>query len=118
MVHLAQSATRSVTDQISSIGSNLLFVSPSFSVRGAGGVRRPAPAFDMNDVEAMRREIPGVIIAPTASQTATVIHGSINDEINIEGTTNEYFSVRNHQVVDRKNTLLNSSHVANSHAVF
>src|SRR5690625_7412613 len=59
MVHLAQSATRSVTDQISSIGSNLLFVSPSFSVRGAGGVRRPAPAFDMNDVEAMRREIPG-----------------------------------------------------------
>lgn len=99
MVHLAQSATRSVTDQISSIGSNLLFVSPSFSVRGAGGVRRPAPAFDMNDVEAMRREIPGIIIAPTASQTATVIHGSINDEINIEGTTNEYFSVRNHPVV-------------------
>src|SRR5690625_7915558 len=33
------------------------------------------------------------------SQTTTVIHVSINDEINNEGTTNENFSVRNHPVV-------------------
>src|SRR5690625_5423629 len=56
MVHLAQSATRSVTDQISSIGSNLLFVSPSFSVRGSCGLLRYLTAFYMNVVWVMWSE--------------------------------------------------------------
>lgn len=98
MVHLAQSATRSVTDQISSIGSNLLFVGPG-TQRGSGGVRRAARPFEMVDVEALRREIPGISVAPTLSRGATVVLGSANEDMSIEGTTNEYFSVRNHAVV-------------------
>lgn len=98
MVHLAQSATRSVTEQISSIGSNLLFVVPGTIQRGPGGVRTAAEPFEMADVEAMRREIPGISVAPGVALNATVVFGNANENIKVEGTTNEYFSVRNHPV--------------------
>src|SRR5699024_6010264 len=96
MVHLGQSATRAVTAQVASIGSNLLFVMPGTSQRGSGGVRGTAEPFEMADVEAMRREIPGIRVAPAVSRNVTVIYGNANQNVNVEGTTNEYFSVRNH----------------------
>ena len=97
MVQLAQSATHTVTAQISSIGSNLLFVTPGSVQRGGVSVR--AEAFDMADVEAMRREIPGISVAPAVARSVTVVFGNANENINVEGTTNEYFAVRNHPVV-------------------
>jgi len=98
MVHLGQSATRSVADAISSIGSNLLFVVPGTSRHGPGGVRTDAEPFEMADVEAIRRDVPGVRIAPSISRNATVVYGSANETLTVEGTTNEYFDVRNHHV--------------------
>src|SRR5690606_21751469 len=47
MVQLGQSATRQVTEQIASIGSNLLFVSPGTNRRGPGGLRTSAEPFDI-----------------------------------------------------------------------
>lgn len=98
MVHLGQSATRSVTEQIASIGSNLLFVMPGTSQRGPGGTRTSAEPFDMADVEALRQEIAGVRIAPAITRSATVVFGNANETIPVEGTTNDYFMVRNHAV--------------------
>lgn len=98
MVHLGQSATRSVTEQIASIGSNLLFVMPGTAQRGPGGVRTSAAPFDMGDVDALRQEIDGILVAPGLSKSATVVVGNANETISVEGTSNEYFAVRNHAV--------------------
>src|SRR5690606_5243655 len=51
MVHLGQSATQTVTNEIASIGSNLLFVIPGSAQRGPGGLRTTAESFDLADVE-------------------------------------------------------------------
>ena len=39
MIHLGQSASRSVTQTISNLGSNLIIIQPARSKRGAGGQR-------------------------------------------------------------------------------
>jgi putative ABC transport system permease protein len=98
MVHLGQSATRSVTEQIANIGSNLLFVMPGTSQRGLGGIRTSAEPFDMADAEAIRQEVAGIRIAPAITRSATVVFGNANETIPVEGTTNDYFEVRNHAV--------------------
>ncbi|HUH38106.1 MAG TPA: ABC transporter permease [Spongiibacteraceae bacterium] len=96
MVHLGQSATRSVTESISSIGSNLLFVMPGTSQRGPGGVRTAAEPFDMEDADAIQREVDGVLVAPGVSATVSVVYGNANETITVQGTNNNYFAVRNH----------------------
>ncbi|PHQ16374.1 ABC transporter permease [Marinobacter profundi] len=96
MVHLGQSATRSVTEQIASIGSNLLFVMPGTAQRGPGGVRTNAENFELADVEAIRNEVDGILVAPALTTSATVVIGNANDTIPVIGTTNQYFAVRNH----------------------
>ncbi|WP_417567021.1 ABC transporter permease [Marinobacter sp.] len=96
MVHLGQSATRSVTEQIASIGSNLLFVMPGSAQRGPGGVRTSAENFELADAEAISNEVDGVLVAPALNTRATVVIGNVNDTVPIIGTTNEYFAVRNH----------------------
>jgi len=98
MVNLGQSATRSVTEQIASIGSNLLYVLPGTGRRGPGGVRAEAEPFDMGDVEAIRREVPDIRVAPAATVNARVVYGGANENIPVEGTNNAYFDVRNQQV--------------------
>jgi len=98
MVHLGQSATRAVTNEIASIGSNLLFVMPGTSQRGPGGVRTASEPFDMGDVLAIENEVPGVRVAPSVTKAATVVYGNANETISVEGTTNEFFDVRNHHL--------------------
>lgn len=98
MVHLGQSATQTVTDEIASIGSNLLFVIPGSAQRGPGGLRTTAEPFDLEDAAAIQREIPGILVAPALTTNATVVIGNANETIPVVGTNNNYFAVRNHEV--------------------
>ncbi|WP_198402639.1 ABC transporter permease [Marinobacter salinus] len=98
MVHLGQSATRSVTQEISSIGSNLLFVMPGSARRGPGGLRTSAEPFDLADAEAIALDVPDILVAPALTTNVTVIIGNANEVITVVGTNNAYFSVRNHSV--------------------
>lgn len=98
MVHLGQSATQRVTDEITSIGSHLLFVMPGSAQRGPGGVRTNAEPFDLEDVTAIEREIPGILAAPAITTNATVVIGNANEAIPVVGTNNNYFAVRNHEI--------------------
>jgi putative ABC transport system permease protein len=56
MVTLGNGATRSVSDQISSMGSNLLMVRPG---QRFGPGAEAAPNFKLADVEAIRNQITG-----------------------------------------------------------
>jgi putative ABC transport system permease protein len=95
MVHLGQSATRSVTDSISAMGSNLLIVQPARSMRGAGGVRMSSPPFARDDVAEIERAIAGVIAAPVVTTTQTLVFSHVNHSAQVLGTTSDYFAIRN-----------------------
>jgi putative ABC transport system permease protein len=94
MVTIGGGATVQVTNQIASLGSNLLMVTPG--QRMGMGQRSAAAAFSIADVEAIGRDISNIAsVAPSASKAATVVFGNENWNTRITGTTNEYFRAGN-----------------------
>jgi putative ABC transport system permease protein len=97
MVTLGNGATAQVTNQIASLGSNLLMIIPGSRV-GPGQIGSGSP-FKMVDVEAMERDISLVnAVAPSSSRSVTAIFGNKNWSTTITGTNNQYFNVRNSPV--------------------
>ena len=98
LVTLGDGATRMVSDQISSLGSNLLTIRPGQRMGpGMGGAG--APAFKVADVEAIRQQVAGLnAVAPTANKTVTVVAGAENWSTGITGTTNAWFVAGNWRI--------------------
>lgn len=95
MVTLGGGATAQVTNEISSLGSNLIQVMPGQGPRGPGGTRSTAKNFELDDTEAISQEISGLSgVAPGASQTVQAIYGNENWSTIVIGSTNEYLKVR------------------------
>ncbi len=95
LVTLGGGATVQVTDQIASLGSNLINVRPGQGFRGPGGTRTAAEAFSIRDVESIRREISGIeTAAPIATQGTQAIYGNLNWSTMVIGTDNAFFTVR------------------------
>jgi len=94
MVHLGEAATRNVTNQIASMGQNLLIVSPGTRGRGPGGTRSDAKAFEERHVKALESEVSGAIFAPAAQSRTTAVVGNTNWPTTITGTTNDFFEIR------------------------
>jgi len=95
MVTLGSGATAKVTSDIASLGTNTLHVRPGQGMRGPGGARTSADAFTVEDAEAIRNNVAGLVaVAPTASASSQAIHGSANWSTAITGTTNAFFQVK------------------------
>jgi len=92
MVNLGVGATRQVSAQIASLGSNLLTVRPG--QRLGFGQRSEAAAFDIADARAIAEEIAGVAtVAPAAAQATTAIYGNRNWSTTVTGSENNYLEV-------------------------
>ena len=95
MVTLGNGATRMVSDQISSLGSNLLIMRPGQNL-GPGRDSAGAPAFRLADVEAIQNQIPALrAVAPVVGSKVTLVAGAQNWQSQVNGTTNAYFASGN-----------------------
>jgi putative ABC transport system permease protein len=93
MVTLGNGATRSVSDQISSMGSNLLMVRPG---QRFGPGAEVAPNFKSADVEAIRSQITSAqAVAPVVSTSATAVYQARNWSTSVTGSNNDYFQAGN-----------------------
>jgi putative ABC transport system permease protein len=96
MVTLGNGATKSVSDQISSMGSNLLMVMPG--QRFGPGAEAGAP-FKSADIEAIRNQITGArLVAPIVSKSATAVYQANNWSTVVTGTSNDYFEAGNWEI--------------------
>jgi putative ABC transport system permease protein len=94
MVTLGNGATAAVREQISGLGANLLQIRPGQGFgRGGGG---PAPPdFQLDDVEAIREQVAGVVTAVPLAQTGgTAVRNAANWSTTIYGTAADYFSAQ------------------------
>ncbi len=92
LVTLGGGATKQVTEQISSLGSNLMMVAPGKRM-GPGQGSGSAP-FKLADAEAIAREITALrAVAPVSSSSVTAILGNENWSTSVTGTTDVYFDV-------------------------
>ncbi|MEZ5590086.1 MAG: ABC transporter permease [Gammaproteobacteria bacterium] len=97
MVTLGGGATAQVTEQIASLGSNLLLVTPGQRI--GMGQRSGAKAFDLADADAMLRDINTIaIVAPSASAAVTAVFGNKNWSTTVSGVDNRYFQAANWQI--------------------
>jgi putative ABC transport system permease protein len=97
LVTLGGGATKQVTEQISSLGSNLMMVSPGKRM-GPGQASGAAP-FKLADAEAIARDVPSLkAVAPTASSPMTAIFANENWSSTVTGTTEQYFTVSNRRI--------------------
>ena len=97
MVTLGKGATRSVSDQISSMGSNLLMLRPG---QRFGPTADAAPNFKLADVEAIRTQITSIdAVAPVASLSVTAVYQARNWSTIVTGSTNDHFRAGNWEIV-------------------
>jgi len=96
MIALGTGARHRVSEEIASMGSNLIMVIPGST--SAGGVRfgmGSEPTLTMGDAEAIRRECPAVLdVAPVHSGVAQIVYGNQNWSTSIMGTTPSILHVR------------------------
>ncbi|MBN1973403.1 MAG: ABC transporter permease [Sedimentisphaerales bacterium] len=98
MVTLGEGATTQITQQIASMGSNLLMVSPGRRMMGPGQASTPS-MFKMDDVEAITRDIGSVkAVAPVSSQSVTVVYGNENWQTTVTGSNNNYITIGNRSI--------------------
>ncbi|HEX5360415.1 MAG TPA: ABC transporter permease [Fluviicoccus sp.] len=100
MVTLGNGATQAVSDQISSLGSNLLMVRPGQRMspgRDAAG----APRFKLDDAQAIDAQISSLnAVAPTISRGVTVVFANRNWSTSITGSTAAWLRTGNWTLVD------------------
>lgn len=101
MVAIGNGASQSVSSRVQGLGSNLLIVSPGQS--NSGGVRGgsgSANTLEMEDVPKVKAAGSAVkMVAPTVSSNAQVVYGKGNTSTSVMGTTTEYATIRNIQIV-------------------
>ena len=97
LVTLGSGATRQVTEQIASLGSNLLMVTPG--KRMGPGQSSGAPPFKLADAEAIARDVPSLAaVAPVASRSTTAIFANENWATTVTGSTEQFFTVGNRRM--------------------
>ncbi|MEA3302074.1 MAG: ABC transporter permease [Pseudomonadota bacterium] len=94
MVTIGGGAAAQVTEQIASLGSNLLMVTPG--QRLGPGLRSSAAPFDLDDARSIAREISSIVaVAPSSSKPATAVFGNKNWSTRVTGIDNQYLTVGN-----------------------
>ena len=96
MVAVGTGASQKISEQISSMGSNLLIILPGST--SAGGVRMGSgsqPTLSLADAEAIVKECPAVAeVGPTLGGVAQIVFGHLNWSTGVSGTTPGMLAVR------------------------
>ena len=102
MMAVGSGASYVISQQIASIGSNIILVLPGSTT--SGGLRSGsggAQTLTSDDVKALMTECPSVeIAAPTVRSSGLVVYGNMNWSTVIMGTTPELFDIREWGVVN------------------
>lgn len=103
LMSIGASAQKLILDQVQGVGSNLIFVIPG----ATKGSRLSSPAsvqgiviktLVKNDVDALAREPTIAKVAPEVRGQAKVVYGNNDTTATYEGTSGDFFSIRNFNV--------------------
>ncbi|MCX5995596.1 MAG: ABC transporter permease [Chloroflexi bacterium] len=104
LMSIGRGSQASITSNIESLGTNLVFVRAGSSSQGmVRGAQGSAATLTLEDAEALADPelAPSVAsVAPQVSTFAQIVAGGENTNTQILGVTPEYQSVRNYQVAD------------------
>ncbi|MCJ7701393.1 MAG: ABC transporter permease [Anaerolineales bacterium] len=102
MIAISAGAEAAIEEEITSLGSNLIFVQSSFSRGGLGGGGNTTQGLTYDDAFAIADEISGVkgmVVEQTSSQTVKAGNIAI-DSVSVLGTTMDFPSVRDMEIAE------------------
>ena len=99
MVSIGQGASATVQSQIESMGTNLLFVSAGAQnvggVRGGAGDSAAGSPLTVEDLEAVRREVPSVaLVSPVVNSRSQLVAGNQNWSAQVQGVSEQFPEIR------------------------
>jgi len=96
MLAIGQGSKKSIQDQVSSMGSNLLFVMPG--KQNFGGVQMgnsSSKSLTLNDIDIIRSQSSAISkISPEVRTSGQVIYGNENAPSTLYGTNSEYLDIK------------------------
>ena len=102
MLAIGQGSKRSIQNEISQMGSNMITIQPGADMRG--GVRQDASAMEtlkIEDYENIREEARYIsAISPTVNSSGQAVYGPNNAPTSIYGITPEYRDIRCYKLQD------------------
>jgi len=102
MLAIGQGSKKSIQDQISGMGTNMLFIRPNSDMRE--GVRMDAGSMQtlkIEDVIAIQAQCPSVSeVSPQVSSGGQVIYGSKNWPTSVQGVNSQYLTIRKLSIKD------------------
>jgi len=101
MIAISAGTEATITEQITSLGSNLVFVQSAFT-RGGPGQQGPSGGLVFDDATAIAEEVNGVkAVVVEQGSNETVKAGSVSlDEVSILGSTPDFPSVRDMEIAE------------------
>jgi putative ABC transport system permease protein len=97
MVTIGGGATAQIQEQIASMGSNLLMITPGKRL-GPGQSSDSVP-FKTSDGEAILRQVSSIAaVAPVSSKSIQAVFGNQNWSTKVTGSDNQYFRVTNRSI--------------------
>jgi putative ABC transport system permease protein len=101
MVGVGQGAKNYTTQQLQSLGTNLLFIFPSFGDARRGSQSSSSNPLTLADATAIAQQVPSVReVAPQTSSQLLVTYQGNATRVQVSGTTPTYVSVRNFPVAE------------------
>ncbi len=105
MLGIGEGSKRSIQEQMSRMGTNLVFVVPSSQQRG--GVmfdNTNVRSLKISDVEALQKESTAIsAVSPEVRSSGQVVYGNQNWPTSIYGGNEEYFGIRKIDIVNGRN---------------
>src|ERR1044071_785844 len=99
MVAIGQGSKKSIQDQLSTMGSNMLTIRPNSNQTPGGGARIDASSVQsltLEDVKAMQNEAQYInAVSPAVQSRGQVINGALNWPTSIQGVSPDYLTIRN-----------------------
>ncbi len=105
-IAIGQGSKKSIQDQMSEMGTNLIFVMPGDD-RPPGGVRMSSSdmqSMKLKDVDAIKKYCDAITeVSPSVSSSGQVIKGNNNWPTSIYGVNNEYLKIRKYDIKSGRN---------------
>jgi putative ABC transport system permease protein len=105
MLGIGQGSKKSIQDQMSKMGTNLVFIVPASQQRGGVDFGNTnAQSLKLSDMEALRRDGNAIsAVSPEVRSSGQVVYGNQNWPTTIYGGNEEYFGIRKIEIVNGRN---------------
>lgn len=105
MLAIGQGSKKSIQDQMSSMGTNMIFVMPGDD--RPGGVRMSSSdmqTMKLADVEAIRNQCSAVsAVSPVVNSSGQAVNGNNNWPTTVYGVSSEYLNIRKYEISTGRN---------------